>query len=64
VVGAHEGTHAAFVLVAGGLGERLGYSGIKIALPADMAREACFLQVRRGEGREDDKVGRNPLRGP
>ena len=37
---------AAFVLVAGGLGERLGYSGIKIALPADSARGASFLQVR------------------
>ncbi len=36
---------AAFVLVAGGLGERLGYSGIKIALPTDLARGACFLQV-------------------
>ena len=37
---------AAFVLVAGGLGERLGYSGIKLALPSDTARGACFLQVR------------------
>lgn len=36
---------AAFVLVAGGLGERLGYSGIKLALPSDSARGACFLQV-------------------
>ena len=36
---------AAFVLVAGGLGERLGYSGIKVALPTDLARNACFLQV-------------------
>ena len=36
---------AAFVLVAGGLGERLGYSGIKIALPTDLASGACFLQV-------------------
>lgn len=37
--------HAAFVLVAGGLGERLGFSGIKVALPTDSARGACFLQV-------------------
>lgn len=36
---------AAFVLVAGGLGERLGYSGIKLALPAESASGACFLQV-------------------
>ena len=33
------------MLVAGGLGERLGYSGIKIALPTDLARNVCFLQV-------------------
>ena len=33
------------MLVAGGLGERLGYSGIKLALPADTARGACFLQL-------------------
>lgn len=36
---------AAFVLVAGGLGERLGYSGIKLALPVDSASNKCFLQV-------------------
>lgn len=36
---------AAFVLVAGGLGERLGYSGIKVALPAESATGRCFLQV-------------------
>lgn len=33
------------MLVAGGLGERLGYSGIKLSLPSDTARGACFLQV-------------------
>ena len=43
--GVAESRHAAFVLVAGGLGERLGYSGIKLALPTDLARGACFLQV-------------------
>jgi len=36
---------AAFVLVAGGLGERLGYSGIKLALPVESASNKCFLQV-------------------
>ena len=45
VAGVKAAAHAAFVLVAGGLGERLGYSGIKLALPADSARSACFLQV-------------------
>lgn len=35
----------AFVLVAGGLGERLGYSGIKVALPVESASGTCFLQL-------------------
>ena len=29
--GIKEAKHSAFVLVAGGLGERLGYSGIKVS---------------------------------
>jgi len=33
----------AFVLVAGGLGERLGYSGIKVALPAEITTGRSFL---------------------
>ncbi|CAL5221642.1 g3868 [Coccomyxa viridis] len=44
-IGVEASREAAFVLVAGGLGERLGYSGIKIALPTDLARTACFLKV-------------------
>ena len=35
---------AAFVLVAGGLGERLGYAGIKVALPTEMVTETCYLE--------------------
>lgn len=35
----------AYVLVAGGLGERLGYSHIKVRLPSESARGACFLQL-------------------
>ena len=35
----------AFVLVAGGLGERLGFSGIKIALPAETLTRQCFLEL-------------------
>ena len=31
------------MLVAGGLGERLGYSGIKVALPVDSVSGQCFL---------------------
>lgn len=42
--GVREGKNAAFVLVAGGLGERLGYNGIKVALPRESCTGTCFLQ--------------------
>ena len=32
------------MIVAGGLGERLGYNGIKISIPLDSLTENCFLQ--------------------
>jgi hypothetical protein len=34
----------ALVLLAGGLGERLGYCGIKLALPAEITTGRCYLQ--------------------
>ncbi|KAH9307627.1 hypothetical protein KI387_035538, partial [Taxus chinensis] len=43
--GVSEACHAIFVLVAGGLGERLGYSGIKLALPSEITTGTCFLQL-------------------
>lgn len=43
--GVAEAGAAAFVLVAGGLGERLGYSGIKLALPCESASGTCFLKL-------------------
>jgi len=43
--GIKEACDAAFVLVAGGLGERLGYGGIKLALPSETTTGTCFLQV-------------------
>lgn len=42
--GVKEVRKAAFVLVAGGLGERLGYNGIKVALPRETTTGTCFLQ--------------------
>ena len=33
-----------FMLVAGGLGERLGYNGIKVGLPTETATGRCYLQ--------------------
>ncbi|XP_024019089.1 UDP-sugar pyrophosphorylase, partial [Morus notabilis] len=42
--GIKEVRKAAFVLVAGGLGERLGYNGIKVALPRETVTGTCFLQ--------------------
>jgi UDP-sugar pyrophosphorylase len=35
----------AFVLLAGGLGERLGYTGIKVGLPAEVTQFACFAST-------------------
>ena len=44
--GVVESGSCAFVLVAGGLGERLGYSGIKLSLPVDLAsNEMSFLEL-------------------
>ena len=43
--GVEAAGESAFVLVAGGLGERLGYSGIKVALPAESASGTCFLKL-------------------
>ncbi|CAD7923242.1 unnamed protein product [Amoebophrya sp. A25] len=34
-----------FVLVAGGLGERLGYPGIKVEIPTEMTTKLCFLEL-------------------
>ncbi|KAI3793779.1 hypothetical protein L1987_36401 [Smallanthus sonchifolius] len=43
-IGVKQVQNAAFVLVAGGLGERLGYRGIKVALPMETTTGTCFLQ--------------------
>ncbi|PFH37452.1 UDP-sugar pyrophospharylase [Besnoitia besnoiti] len=44
-VGSKELKACAFVLVAGGLGERLGYSGIKIGLPCETTTGKTFAQL-------------------
>jgi UDP-sugar pyrophosphorylase len=44
-LGLVEANRCGFVLVAGGLGERLGFPGIKVALPAESATERSFLAV-------------------
>lgn len=36
---------AAFVLVAGGLGERLGYTDIKVSLPVQSVTEQCYMDL-------------------
>lgn len=45
LLGISETCRSAFVLVAGGLGERLGYSGIKVALPTELVTGRSFLQL-------------------
>lgn len=42
-LGMKELENTAFVLVAGGLGERLGYPGIKVAIPFDLLAFKTFL---------------------
>lgn len=44
-LGMKEVGQATFVLVAGGLGERLGYSGIKVALPLEITTNTCYLSA-------------------
>ena len=64
-----ESGHMGFVVPAGGLGERLGFSGVKFALPVDTSSDTTVLQVyvgyilsvqRLAEEREGRKV-RLPL---
>lgn len=59
---------ATFVLVAGGLGERLGYSGIKLSLETNLCTNKCYLEVyvryieameylaRKKTGRDDIRI--------
>ena len=41
--GLNELMYGGFVLVAGGLGERLGFNGIKVSLPTEVFSELSFL---------------------
>jgi UDP-sugar pyrophosphorylase len=44
-IGASQLSQTCFVLVAGGLGERLGYSSIKVGLPLTLLdKELCYLK--------------------
>jgi len=43
-IGLEEMKYVGFVLVAGGLGERLGYKGIKIELPMDISSDQTYLE--------------------
>lgn len=59
----------AFVLVAGGLGERLGYSGIKLSLETNLCTNKCYLEVYAKyilamQRMASLKTGRNDIRIP
>ena len=43
-IGSNELSKTCFVLVAGGLGERLGYEGIKIGIPIELVTKTTFLE--------------------
>jgi len=60
---------ATFVLVAGGLGERLGYSGIKLSLETNLCTNKCYLEVyiryiQAMEYLAKQKTGRDDIRIP
>lgn len=44
-LGMAQAANTAFVIVAGGLGERLGYKGIKLALPSDICTEVSYIEL-------------------
>eukprot|EP00301_Raphidiophrys_heterophryoidea_P009043 c13349_g1_i1.p1 GENE.c13349_g1_i1~~c13349_g1_i1.p1 ORF type:complete len:617 (-),score=184.27 c13349_g1_i1:65-1855(-) len=44
-IGSKELAGVCFVIVAGGLGERLGYSGIKLELPSEITTGWSFLEL-------------------
>ena len=44
-LGLDAAMHLAFAVPAGGLGERLGYSGVKFSVPAEISSGASVLQV-------------------
>jgi UDP-sugar pyrophosphorylase len=58
-----------FVLVAGGLGERLGYSGIKLSLETNLCTNASYLQfyvryIKAMQYLARQKTGRDDIRLP
>jgi UDP-sugar pyrophosphorylase len=44
-IGLNASKNVVFCLVAGGLGERLGYSGIKLSLSTDLCTDECYLAL-------------------
>ena len=42
-IGSEELTYCGFVLIAGGLGERLGFDGIKVSLPIETFTNLSYL---------------------
>ena len=44
-MGKGELGHCGFILVAGGLGERLGYNGIKIELPSNTTTNVSYIEL-------------------
>jgi len=59
----------AFVLVAGGLGERLGYSGIKLSLETNLLTNKCYLEIYvkyilAMQHMAEEKTGRSDIRLP
>ena len=58
MLGKKEFPFVGFVLVAGGLGERLGYSSIKIELPIEISTELKYIAYYIYTIREMEKIGK------
>lgn len=45
LIGLQNIQYSGYVCVAGGLGERLGYKGIKLALPSEISTETTYIEL-------------------
>eukprot|EP01063_Lacrimia_lanifica_P017491 TRINITY_DN2456_c0_g1_i1.p1 TRINITY_DN2456_c0_g1~~TRINITY_DN2456_c0_g1_i1.p1 ORF type:complete len:575 (+),score=157.73 TRINITY_DN2456_c0_g1_i1:57-1781(+) len=59
-----EVPYCCFVIVAGGLGERLGFDGIKLSLPCETITMTCFLNLYIGYIKEWTALANEALKTP
>jgi len=65
-LGSEQMASTAFVMVAGGLGERLGWNDIKISLPSESSTGTCYMElyaqsIRAAEERASKELGESVI---